>query len=274
MSASEMDSAIKYLPLDNPQCNNDSCLAFQAAHNLSQAEVSYYLQFEYGHWVTWYYSAILGIAVLTHLFYLYRARRRQPAPVSRPSLIEKAQAVRRYISYRRFDGRLGDRLGLPSFGMLAFLLLGVLFLLVLTFAVRPYYRQHRGYGSPPLAIRTGLMAASLTPLLIALSGKANLVTLLTGWVHEKLNVIHRWVGWSVLGLSVAHTIPFIVAPLHDVGYPALHKQFYAPGGFEVRERLIFVVVIAHIDIVHRCANLGDALWTRRPIHTLHPSSIL
>ena len=239
MSSGSSDLAIKYLPLNDPQCNNDSCLAFQAAHNLSQAEVSYYLQYEYGHWVAWYYSAILGIGVLIHLSYLYRARHCQPAPVSKPSLIDQVQALRRYLSYRRFYGTFGDGLGLPSFGMLAFLLLGVLFLLVLTFAVRPYYRQHRGYGSPPLAIRTGLMAASLTPLLLALSGKANLVTLITGLGHEKLNVFHRWVGWSVLGLSMAHTIPFIVAPLRDGGYSALQKQFYTPGGFEVKDRLIF-----------------------------------
>ena len=238
MSSGSSNLAIKYLPLNDSRCNNDSCLAFQAAHNLSQAEVSYYLQYEYGHWVAWYYSALLGIGVLIHLSNLYRARHRQPASVSRPSLVDKAQAVRRYFSYRRFYGTFGDRLGLPSFGMLAFLLLGVLFLLVLTFAVRPYYRQHRGYGSPPLAIRTGLMAASLTPLLLALSGKANSVTLITGLGHEKLNVFHRWVGWSMFGLSLAHTIPFIVAPLHDGGYSALHKQFYTPGGFEVKDQLI------------------------------------
>ena len=208
-----MDAAIKCLPLDDAHCNNDSCLAFQAAHNLLQAQVSYYLQYEYGHWVAWYYSVILGVAVLVHLSYLYRARHRQPTLITRPSFVDKAQAVRRYFSYRRFYGTFADRLGLPSFGMLAFLLFNVLFLFALTFAVRPYYRQHRGYGSPPLADRTGLMAASLTPLLIALSGKANLVTLLTGLGHEKLNIFHRWVGWSVFGLSVAHTIPFILAPL-------------------------------------------------------------
>lgn len=72
-----------------------------------------------------------------------------------------------------------------------------------------------------------------TPLLVALAGKAKVVTLVTGLGHEKLNVVHRWVGWSVFGLSVAHTIPFIVAPLPDGGYSALHKQFYKPGTFEV-----------------------------------------
>ena len=237
-SSSGLDPAIKKLSLKDPRCNNDSCLAFQAAHNLSQAQVSYSLQFQYGHWVAWYYSAIIGVGAMVHFYHLYKARYHQRTSASGPSLLDKARAIRRYFSYRRFHGALGDRLGLPAFGLLAFLLTGVLFLFILTFAVRPYYRQHRGYGSPPLAIRTGLMAASLTPLLMALSGKANLVTLVTGLGHEKLNIFHRWVGWSIFGLSVAHTIPFIVAPLHDGGYAALHKQFYEPGGFEVRNEII------------------------------------
>lgn len=67
---------------------------------------------------------------------------------------------------------LGDRLGFPSFGMLTFPLVSVLFLFILTFVVRPYYRQQRGYGSPPLAVKTRLMAASLTPLLVALIWKS------------------------------------------------------------------------------------------------------
>ena len=118
------------------------------------------------------------------------------------------------------------------------------------------------------------MAASLTPLLIALSGKANLVTLLTGLSHEKLNIFHRWVGWFVFGLSVAHTIPFIVAPLHDGGYSALHKQFYKPGSFEVKDDLDTLDVVAHIGIVYRCTSTGDSLWNCRSIHTVHPSPIL
>ena len=77
------------------------------------------------------------------------------------------------------------------------------------------------------------MAVALTPLIIALSGKANLITLLTGIGHEKLNVIHRWTSWLCLGLSVVHTIPFIVAPLKDGGHKTLHKQYYKPGAFEV-----------------------------------------
>ena len=130
-------------------------------------------------------------------------------------------------------GALGNKLGLPSAGLLILLLLGVAVVSSMAFAIRPYYRQHRGYGSPPLAIRAGLMAASLTPLLVALSGKVNLVTILTGYGYEKLNVIHRWVGWIIFALSVVHTIPFIVAPMKDGGYAALRKAFYEEGAFEV-----------------------------------------
>jgi len=169
---------------------------------------------------------------------MWRSRASNPPrnkATSRPGLYKKFVALARYISYRRLSGKRLDRLGVPSCGMLLFLILAILFLLICTFAVRPYYHQHRGYGSPPLAIRTGLMAVACTPLIIALSGKANLVTTLTGIGHEKLNTIHRWVSWMCFGLSVAHTIPFIVAPLRDGGYSALNKQFYKPGSFEVSQ---------------------------------------
>ena len=226
-------SSIKDLPLSDPLCANDSCTAFQAAGNLSQKEISYALQFQYGHWVTWYYAIFVFLASLMYFGHLYIDNRPHPGIRSKASLWSKVQACARYISYRRIHGNTGNKLGLPSAGMLVFLLLGVATVFSMTFAIRPYYRGHCGYGSPPLAIRTGLMAAALTPLTVALAGKVNLVTMLTGYGYEKLNVIHRWVGWTVFGLSVAHTIPFLVAPLKDRGYAALHKAFYEPGAFEV-----------------------------------------
>lgn len=69
-----------------------------------------------------------------------------------------------------------------------------------------------------------------------------MVTLLTGLGHEELNVFHRWFGWSVFGLSVAHRVPFLVAPLYDGGYSALHKWFYKPGGFEVKKDPVVLVL--------------------------------
>jgi hypothetical protein len=94
-------------------------------------------------------------------------------------------------------------------GLQIFLLGAIVFATVATFAVRPYYHGHRGYGSSPLAVRTGLMAL------------------------RKLNVIHRWLSYICFALSVVHTVPFIVAPLKDGGPRALHKQYYKTGAFEV-----------------------------------------
>ena len=227
---------LENLPLTNPRCNNDSCAAFQAAHNLSQATVSYTLQFEYGHWTTWYYAILISIFTLANIYPSFIARKpsSQPhTPSAVQRLLSKTIAGGRYFSYRRAQGTTFNRLSLPSLGVAALLLLSVFFITVITFAARPYYRGHRGYGSPPLAVRTGLMAAACTPLLVVLSGKANLVTLLTGISHERLNVFHRWVGWILLALSITHTIPFIVAPLRDGGLAALHAQYYKKGAFEV-----------------------------------------
>ena len=243
MSGSPADSSVASLPLSDPRCNSDSCLAFKAAHNASQAAISYYWQYEYGHWTTWYYVIIIGCFAIVHTIRLLRDRRRLRSKEitarhnnSQSGIVTRSfdfiKAAVRSMTYRRLHGRLHDRLSLPSVGMLLFLSAAVIFFIVATFAVQPYYRERRGYGSPPLAVRTGLMAVACTPILVALAGKANFVTLLTGYGHEKLNVIHRYVAWMCLGLSIVHTIPFIIAPLNDGGYAALRAQFYKPGGFE------------------------------------------
>ena len=225
------DSALANLPLSDPRCINSSCIAFDAATNRSQEITPWAGQFEYGHWTTWYYIVILFVLMMIHGLRTLNDRSAPPTTKvpTTSTLLQKAVAAGRYLAYRRIRGPLADRFGLPSFGMLAFLLATVLFVSILTFAARPYYRAHEGYGSPPIAIRTGLMAFACTPILVALAGKANPVTLLTGISHEKLNVVHRWVGWITFVLSVVHTVPFIVAPLRDRGYTSLHQQFYGYG---------------------------------------------
>ncbi|RMD44450.1 hypothetical protein DV735_g745, partial [Chaetothyriales sp. CBS 134920] len=229
-------SATENLTLSNPSCSNDSCKAFYDAHQLSQKLTPYAQQFDYGHYVTWFYLACIGCLTVAYVWrrwnrFIFRRGGRRIEPCPR-RIWQWLVSVWRSFAYRRCSGWISTRFGLPSFGILAFMVLVILYCLLLTFWQRPYYRNHRGYGSPPLAVRTGLMAVALTPLLILLSGKANLVTMLTGIGHEKLNIFHRWVGWICFLLAVAHTIPFIVAPLKDGGYKALHAQFYKPGGLE------------------------------------------
>lgn len=119
-------------------------------------------------------------------------------------------------------------LGLPSGGVLALLLASFVFLTALVFAARPFYRPHLSYGSPPLAIRSGLLAFACIPLFIALAGEASLVAMLTSISHEKLNVLHRWVAYFGFGLSIAHTIPFFVAS-YQGGYARVKLEVYAKG---------------------------------------------
>jgi hypothetical protein len=71
-------------------------------------------------------------------------------------------------------------MGLSRGGTSVFLILTSVFLIALTFLERPYYRKQLGYGSPPIAIRSGLVAFACVPILVALSGKANIISFLTG----------------------------------------------------------------------------------------------
>lgn len=238
--------------------------------------MSYSWQYQYGHWTTWCYIVLIGLFAIANCYRLWRDHRyNNPASIG-PSLtvFEKAQAVRRYVSYRRLHGPLFNRLSLPSVGMLFFLLAALIFFVTATFAVQPYYRLHRGFGSPPIAVRTGLMAVACTPILVALAGKANIITCLTGIGYEKLNVIHRYVAWMCFGLSLVHTVPFIVAPLNDGGYAALHAQFYKPGAFEVRLAFLVVIVTPADLPVHWGSPFGHALRHRRIFNPVDPAQVL
>ncbi|KAF1982501.1 hypothetical protein K402DRAFT_312645, partial [Aulographum hederae CBS 113979] len=202
----------------------------------SQAITPFVGQFEYGHWCTYYYVCILFILMLVHLYTLWQDRASKPttsgsAKTSGATIWTKALAAGRWISYRRLSipRQLRGILNFPSFGVLALLLATIVLLTCMVFAARPYYRQHFGYGSPPIAIRSGLMAFACVPILIALAGKANIVTLLTGISHEKLNVIHQWVAWMSLVLSLIHTIPFFTASVWEGGAARVKSEFYRNG---------------------------------------------
>ncbi|KAI2627282.1 ferric reductase NAD binding domain-containing protein [Hypomontagnella submonticulosa] len=250
------------LPLSDPRCNSDACNAFKAAHQESQATVSYDHQYDYGHYTTWYYLAAIGVAMFVYSYRLNRNRRAQRrSPVSGKSApARKILALFRMVNYRHFKGRVADYFAFPSLGSLAFIAITSLFLLLLTFLIHPYYRGRRGYGSPPLAVRTGLMAQALTPIIVALAGKVNFITMLTGISHEKLNIFHRWVSYMCLFLSIVHTVPFIVQPLREGGPEALRKQYYKPGGMEYTGTpplgiLVGIVVLSIPWIRHRFYNL-------------------
>ena len=233
--AEPVDPIITNLPLSDPACIRaaEACTAFYAAANASQAAVPWVGQIAYGRWLMYYWVCLLCVFVLANLFKLWHQRRQlRRAASSGPSAYTRLLATGRWVFYRRVTIWPLTLLGLPSAGVLTVLMTSIIVVTGMTFAARPYYREQFGFGSPPIAIRTGVMAYACVPLLVALAGKANIVTMVTGFSHEKLNVFHQWVAWVSFVLSWIHTIPFFVASLRmgwargQSGYAAVVSEFY------------------------------------------------
>ena len=229
----ETNVNITDLPLHDPLCANDTCLAFAAAGEASQTLISWTSQFNYGYYVCFFWGIILGALVLVNsanrLHYFHTSRSARYFIDDKPTTGEKLVAFGRSITYRRASGRIADFKKLPSMGLAILVLISCLFAVLICFVQHPYYRQNRGYGSPPLGVRAGLAGTAMTPIVVALSGKYNLVTLLTGISHEKLNFLHRWCGIIYLFFGIVHTVPFLINDYRSGGPKRLYYQFYYEG---------------------------------------------
>ena len=114
----------------------------------------------------------------------------------------------------------------PSLGVTVMTLLALAFTLLYCFIPQPYYYASMSYGSPPLAIRAGMLSVAMIPWIIALGMKANLISILTGIGHERLNVLHRWMAYLCLVLALLHTIPFYAQAAWDPsGFAAWRTYF-------------------------------------------------
>jgi hypothetical protein len=178
----------------------------------------------------------MGLLSLSYIFTIVNDHLTTSLPTAsqRPSPLRKLQALGRYVYYRRIRANWPAKLlDFPTdLGTILFLLATILFFTTLVFAVKPYYREQIGYGSPPLAIRSGLMAFACVPILVALSGKANVVTFFTGISHERLNILHRWVSWISFALSLLHSLPYFVGSAQNPvsgGEAQVKMQFYIWG---------------------------------------------
>lgn len=115
----------------------------------------------------------------------------------------------------------------PPLGKLILIFAFCVAIIVWTFAIKPYYRTTREWGSPPLAVRAGMLATGLFPFLLSAGLKVNLITILTGISHERLQIFHQWFARLFLFLSIVHTIPFIQQPLAEGGRANLHAYFFS-----------------------------------------------
>ncbi|GFF27857.1 ferric/cupric reductase transmembrane component 7 [Aspergillus udagawae] len=178
-----------------------------------------------GHWRYWYEAdhvyalntvyfmcATIGVFAIAHLL-----SRRAPVPVKRSAVWRKMMAATRYLSYQGYQVP-SLRYWSPSLGVILLGLVGFVFFFAMTLGPKPYYWPNTATvsygGSPPIATRTGWMALGLLPFVLVLGTKANLISMLTGVPHEKLQVFHHWASYAMFVLALIHTFPFIIVHIH------------------------------------------------------------
>lgn len=152
----------------------------------------------------------------------------EESSMSSSAPLNNAFAVFRYAFYRPIPSLRYRKIeiGFPSLGAMFIVSSALIFVTLYCFIPQPFYYASIAFGSPPLAIRAGMLAVAMMPWIIALSMKANLITIMTGIGHERLNVLHRWGGYLCLFLSLVHTIPFYITPVWDKGGLAVFKTYF------------------------------------------------
>ncbi|KAL4757943.1 putative metalloreductase transmembrane component [Aspergillus foveolatus] len=155
---------------------------------------------------------------------------KQQSSVSTVAPLNNAIALARWIFYRSLpEVRVGKyRIVFPSLGASAIILAALVFVTLYCFVPQPLYYSSIRVGSPPLAIRAGMLAVAMIPWIVAMSTRANFISMLTGIGHERLNVLHRWAGYICLFLSLVHTVPFYVTPIWEHGMLEIYQLYLAP----------------------------------------------
>lgn len=169
----------------------------------------------YGYWTVWFYMIWLFLFMAIYLFHRIHDRLKNTKEVlQKPSLKDKAVALLRFCTYRRPNNRFAKRIGLRqiSYGILALLTFSTIFLAILPWPQGRFLRARFRFGSPPLSIRCAMLISALTPLSVALAGKVNIITWMTGVGYEKLNVFHRYTAYMIFVLGTIHTVSSDTSP--------------------------------------------------------------
>ncbi|KAJ6605137.1 ferric reductase NAD binding domain-containing protein [Mycena sp. CBHHK59/15] len=173
----------------------------------------YTADWDYGQTTVAFFCAAIGAAMIINAVSVLRARRATsggPKPAKPAGGLDRLTASFRYLTSRQY--RI---LALGFYAPPLAAIIAVSSMAIFTFALmlgpRPYHWPVMAMGmSAPVATRTGWMAIGIMPFMIAFATKVNLVSILTGTSHEKLQVYHRWAAVFMYITSLVHTFPFIV----------------------------------------------------------------
>ncbi|KAF2464901.1 uncharacterized protein BDR25DRAFT_93825 [Lindgomyces ingoldianus] len=222
--------SVEDLPISDPHCTNDTCRAFREGFAEDQKVTPLLGLLEYGKWTVWFYS--FWILLFTAIYVYHQVQDRVPRRNERsrkisPSWRDKLVALFRFCTYRRPDNWLTRSIGLRqvSYGVLMLLAFATIFFTILPWPQRPYLRALFRYGSPPLSVRCAFIISALTPLTVALAGKVNVITWMTGVGYEKFNVYHRYVAYVIFIFATIHTVPHFVSPVRDGGWSMLNSLY-------------------------------------------------
>ncbi|GJN69268.1 hypothetical protein PLICBS_003316 [Purpureocillium lilacinum] len=156
---------------------------------------------------------------------------RPKAHFSSVGVVNDTLALFRWLFYRPIpDIVIGKhRFTFSSLAVLMCAFVAIVFVALYCFLQQPLFWQSIRFGSPPVAIRSGMIAVAMTPWIIATSMKANVLTMLIGIGPERLNVFHRWLGYLCLFLSLVHMIPFYIQPVWEDGGMTVFNQLFPDG---------------------------------------------
>jgi predicted ferric reductase len=184
--------------------------------------------------------------------------------VSSVGPINNMVAFFRFVFYRpirQINIRKGWRpIVFPSLAVTVIVICALLLGVLYSCLPQPLFWDSIAYGSPPLAIRSGMMAVALLPWIVALSMKANFISMVTGIGHERLNVLHRWAAYICLTLSIIHTVPFYVTPVWEKGARQTFEQLFSQTGFYVYGTGVAALVPLCFLCVHSIGALRHRMY--------------
>jgi Ferric reductase like transmembrane component len=187
------------LPGDDPRCVNTSCLAFIIGYDEDQERYSNNNFPFYAKWAVYFYCATILVFTFVYVNRLLTDRGKGTR------LKQQFLAYWRMFIYRRLAGKVGEHVDI-SFGQLAIFSIATIFIAILPFFQGYYLRQLFRYGSPPLSVRCAFLISALLPVCLALAGKVNIISILTGISYAKLNIWHRYVAYVIYCLTIVHLV--------------------------------------------------------------------
>lgn len=232
--------------------------------DISQEEVVWAEQSVYALYSTYFGVVLLFLFIIRKLLYLFNDfnSRYSDSKVLHFKIIDKLTASSRFLAYKRLPLIFSRLSRLPaSFGTLFLLFSSTLYLLCYTFIPHFWYRGCHGFGTPPLAQRAGMLVMGMTPFLIVMSGKTNVISGVTGVSYEKLNVFHQALGWGSLFLSLVHTFPFIIQDSLEGGIPAIHDEWESDSLYRNGvPPLVFLFVMCFMGLSCVRKHMYEIFW--------------